>query len=431
MKARFTRIGVLAVACMMMVLAGGVSSASASLTCTEISGAGSSLQNIAQNNVWIPGNPDMECSTLPTITYTATSSGKGEAQWGENANKELKDEPGVSPFPAFIGTDIGPEGPSANAGTQLNNMDKAGSQGTALGEGVVTVPVAQSAIAVLVSLPLGCTTSTTGSPKVESSALEKEWFKNEGELGSLIKGASVVCANTPKLYARESASGTTAGFKRYLDDINSRWDPLVTTAAKAANIEWPATVEETGFSKGSQLAEGVYNKPGANGAIGYADVADAVKAGFTSKPTLHTAEGMETYSFYVQVQRGVEAGAPVYASPSGLNESSNCGSASYNAPSVIGPNVDWSGAKQTGVTSTPTYPICTLTFDLAWHLYSKPQKSGKALYTQALRNTVYNYLLYIVNEGQNETLELHHYGKLTNPVAEDAKNEVTNALIAF
>jgi hypothetical protein len=418
--------------CAVTVLAGGVSSASASVACSEISGAGSSLQNIAQKEVWIGGFKGLGCTAEPTIKYFATSSGKGEAQWGDNATQVLKDEEGVSPFPAFIGTDIGPEGSAGTSKTQLNNIDTAGSQGTGAGEGVVTVPVAQSAIAILVSLPEGCTATSNATAKVKSADLETEWFKNEGELGSLVKGAGVVCAHTPKLYARESASGTTAGFKRYLDDLETaHWGAFVSTAAKAANTEWPGTVEKTGFSKGSQLAEGVFNKPGSNGAIGYADLADALKAGFTTKVVKHTVEGKEFYSFLVQVQRNAKgAETPEYASPASSN-ASNCGNAAYNSPATVGPNVDWSGAKQNNVESTTTYSICTLTFDLAWHEYSKPKKEGSAVYNEEKYNSAFNYLSYIVNGGQNATLEANHYGKLTEPVTKETQTGVSAANIKF
>jgi hypothetical protein len=436
MKVRSARVVILAVVCAAMALVGGSSSASASISCALISGAGSSLQNIAQTVVWAPNNPDMECSSLPVIHYFATSSGKGEAQWGDNATQVLTEEPGVSPFPAFIGTDVGPEGPALTAKTQLNNMDVAGSQGTELDEGVLTVPVAQSAISVLVTLPLGCSATVGGTAKVTSLALDTEWFKNEGLLGSIFTGgAGIVCKHTPELYARESPSGTTAGYKRFLDAINhAHWGSLVTTAAKAQNTEWPGAVLETGFGKGSQLAEGVFSKPGANGAIGYADLADALKAGFSTKVALHPVGTELLYSFIAEVQNNAMTAeeGPTYASPLASGGSaSNCANAEYNAPNRVLPNMDWSGAKQSNVESGTAYPICTLTFDLAWHEYSKPKKGGAAVYTEAQRNTVFNYLLYIVKEGQNATLESNHYGKLTGTIATSAINGVTGTNIKF
>jgi hypothetical protein len=436
MKARSARVGILAVMCAVGALVGGSSSASASIPCSLISGAGSSLQTVAQTLVWAPNNPDMECAApLPVIHYFPTSSGKGEAQWGDNATQVLTEEAGVSPFPAFIGTDVGPEGPALTAKTQLNNIDAAGLQGLELDQGVLTVPVAQSAISVLVTLPLGCSATTSSTPQITSLDLENLWLKNEGLLENIFKNAGVKCLKTPELYARESASGTTAGFKRFLDVINhAGWGALVTTAVKAENTEWPGAVLETGFGKGSQLAEGVFSKPGANGAVGYADLADALKAGFSTKVTLHTVGTELLYSFIAEVQNNpmnAEEG-PTYASPLASGGSaSNCANATYNAPNRVLPNMDWSGARQNNVEGGTAYPICTLTFDLAWHEYGKPKKGGVAVYTEAQRNTVFNYLLYIVNEGQNAALESNHYGKLTGTIATSAINGVTGTNIKF
>jgi hypothetical protein len=77
-------------------------------------------------------------------------------------------------------------------------------------------------------------------------------------------------------------------------------------------------------------------------------------------------------SFYVEISKDKFSEGLSFQSPKVANgEESNCSKASYNVPSGgVKPNEDWSQAYQLSLESTTTYPICTLTFDLAWHKYS-------------------------------------------------------------
>jgi hypothetical protein len=451
MKVRLGRASALAALCTGAAFAASVpvASAAGTKTCSTITGAGSSLQNVAQNEVWIKGAEAFgstgirweksECKEDPSITYFPTSSGKGLAQWGSSSEVLKEENPPVTKFPAYIGTDVGPEGPSGTAGTQMHDMDVAGKSSTTNNE-VVTVPVAQSAIAVIVSLPEGCTATEGDTPKVKSTKLEEEWLKDEIQLGTLITGAGIVCAKVPHLYARESPSGTTAGFKRWNDDINptnAEWKALTATAAEAESTNWPKTLpsgqpEEKGHNKGIEEAEAVFTTPGTTGAVGYADATDAIKAGFTTKVEKH---GHAYASFMVEVQHNkVSEETATYASPLS-GEGSNCATAEYEkAPATVGPNVDWSVAKQFPVEGITGYPICTLTFDVAWHEYELPKKESKGVYTEGEGNSVLNYLKYIVKSeategGQNTQLTGHHYGKLPTPIREKAETGVTSANI--
>src|SRR3977135_306101 len=61
----------------------GSSTAMASLSCNNVYAAGSSLQKVAQQNVWTPGYPAFTgCSAAPTIQYTSKSSGVGLEEVG-------------------------------------------------------------------------------------------------------------------------------------------------------------------------------------------------------------------------------------------------------------------------------------------------------------------------------------------------------------
>lgn len=432
--------------------AGGASSASAHGTdpCVEIFGAGSSLQKVAQEEVWIKGTEafgatgekwlNSICNTLPTIKYQSTSSGKAKAMWGNNSKKELLDETGVT-FPAYLGSDVAPEGPATELGTQLENMDLAGLQGTGAGEGVVAVPVAQSAIAIIVSLPGNCITTAAANPKVWSKNLEKEWLSHALKGGELVEGGGVVAANClgiPALYARGSASGTTAGFKRFLGHLLSgadekEWESDVKTAGNSeSNTLWPTlpteTVKGTLLEKGSQLVTAVFEPEGTTGAVGYADLADAV-AHFTNTPVLHLVGTEKYWSFYVRVTNAVFTKNESPISPAS-GEGSNCAEAAYNEPAggVTG-NADWSQAYQTMANmeseKAKAYPICTLTFDLAWHQYKKAKEmQTEALhpYVEGTPHSVYAFIHYIVNEGQGAQLTAKHYGALPTAIKTKAVN---------
>ncbi|HEV7943649.1 MAG TPA: hypothetical protein VGP17_12720 [Solirubrobacteraceae bacterium] len=322
---------------------------------------------------------EFECEKTAKITYTATSSGKGLAEYGSETGKlNLKEAGnGKEEEDSFIGTDVGPEGPSTTAGTQIANMDEAGENTTTKEKNsVVAIPIAKSAISVIASLPVGCTLEKeTEQPRVlTNDALADEWdqdaLKATEVFSNLKKEAA--CEKTLELNARESASGTTAGFKRYLNLIlTSIYGSFTNTAVKSESAsEWPelSNKKETGNKTGGELAEKVMKTPGSTG---YADLADAIKTGFKTTPVSLETAGKEKYwTIIAKVPNGGEpetAGGPVSPEASS-GGGSNCELAKFETPSEIGPNVDWSKAVETNATAgeAGVYPICTLTFDVVW-----------------------------------------------------------------
>lgn len=454
MRARLGRIGALAAACATVVMAASAPAASATVACSNVSGSGSSLQEIVQLDAFIPGFTSgggwkTECMAEPMLRYVATSSGTGLKEWGDGGPGTLG---GESPFPAYVGTDVGPEGPVGTSGTQLYNMVHA-AEGSELNK-VLTVPVAQSAVAVVVSLPKACVPSEPGNtPTVKDESLEELWLKDEKYLTEVVEGlgsysGSGCMKEFPLLESRAKASGTTAGFKRFLDDVNSTgWGSFVSTPAKAeSQEEWPLfsadKMHETGNETGGLLAEKVYDTPNS---IGYADLADAVAKGFTATPVLHGAAGEEYYSFFVEVQNNLNnTGEPAtYVSPSEdaaelKTSGANCEAAAYNEPEGKEDtwNEDWSGAKQTNWGNGEAYPICTLTFDLAWHhygygglksRYESKTKVGTLEYNTSdaeVAATVRGYLKWVVTKGQESTskstVEEHQYDVLPSEVKKKA-----------
>jgi hypothetical protein len=423
-----------------------VTSASAAEPCgSELNGAGSSLQGVAQTEVWSSGWKGGECEKKPEVKYFSTSSGKGLEQWGANKGVLGGSAGPEKPFPMFVATDIAPEGPTTIKATQLYNMDSAGARNgeTEASNEVVAIPVAQSAIAVVVSLPEGCKAEKAEETVlVKSKALEEEWEKGPVAFKSLIQtnllGKS--CEEVkkeektgflPRLEASSSASGETAGFKRYLAQVGpekNEYKTLTKTAEESAKTEWskglssglPVEKENT---TGKALAQNVLKTAGSTG---YVDLADAMAAGFKSKPE-EVVKGHE--SFFVKIQNNKkESAEPTYASPENKH-ASNCSGVEYKEiPSEVDFSVDWSKVidKNVEAGGETNYPICTLTFDLAWLDYGAPEVSETQLYSEENWIGLFEYLRYIVTPekeggGQSTKLEEEHYAKLPIKVATETQ----------
>ena len=443
MRVRLGRLGALAA-----VAAGAISVVSApaanATVCSNIRGSGSSLQNIAQKEVWMNTYPEElktsgKCTTKPTYEYNSTSSGTGLKEWGDEGAFGTE-----SPFPAFVGTDVAPEGPAGTAGTQMNEMDKTGQKAAGEPNEVTAVPVAQSAIAVIVSLPKKCLVGkTANSPQIDTKPLSEEWAKDTVKLNELVKHievkAEAACEVVPTLEAREKPSGTTAGFKRFMDDIDhTTWKAFVATPKEAESTNWPFAGTKKESGTGGALAEKVFNTAGT---IGYVDFADAVAKGFTLRPVKHGTAGEEYYSFISTVQNNgtVEEGA-TFTSPAEKEETekakfekigSNCGGAVYNTKKPenetetlkVAPNENWSGAKQSNWNGGgAVYPICTLTFDVGWQHYGygslKAKYEGGTFYTtpKMTAESIEAYFEWIIKIGQSTKLTEHQYSKLSTSI---------------
>jgi hypothetical protein len=414
------------------------STASATVTCLAIAGAGSSLQKIAQENVWIlgftmtPGWWEGLCEKDPTITYRSTSSGKGKQQWGYE-NQTLLDE---LPFAAFIGTDLAP------TLTQIENMGVAGEQPTHM-TGTVTVPVAQSAITVVVSLPTNCHPNAgVTEASINATKLKEEWETGGKTFKEYVREIECSAESDPNLKVRSANSGTTAGFKRFFDTLSgdvAPWHALTETPLKSENIEWPMTLElSVHFAacceKGSELAETVYKTPGTSG---YADLADARHEGFLAGTKWHTHENAahEKYlSAIAQIQTTEPASA--FETPEEAGGGSRCKAAVYKEETThaVAPGADWSEVKQTNVKSNGSYPICTLTYDLAWNSYETPALEGKygsQLLAEHTGLTVVHYLHSIIlsTQGQGSTLTEKNYGVLPKAIREKAETGVNETNI--
>jgi len=414
------------------ILAVAAPMASAKTVCLSIVGAGSSLQKTAQEKVWIlgftmtPGWWETSCTSAPTITYNSTSSGKGKEQWGYE-NKTLGTD---KPFEAFIGTDLAP-----NA-AQIKNMGEAGGQPTAA-KGTITVPVAQSAIAVLITLPHNCHPKPGETEaKVSALALAEAWEKGNKEFTDYVRGIECAASSLPNFKARSSNSGTTAGFKRFFATLTdtSLWLTATSTPLKSEEPSWPLALEDSGHlqkccEKGSQLAELVLTDAGTTG---YADLADARNAGFTNTWTSHGSGLLSAFALVETTEPEPEE----FESPEEAGGGSNCKKAKYKEENthLVSPGEDWSEVKQVNVKENGSYPICTLTFDLAWNAYETAPletKYGSKLLAEHVGLLVLYYLHSIVlpTQGQGTALTENHYGVLPKAIREKAEEGVNSTNI--
>jgi ABC-type phosphate transport system substrate-binding protein len=433
MRASMGRIVALVGTCIGLAFAMSAPAAQAEpVECSNITGSGSSLQKIGQQLVWGPGFEAMsphkpfECKGKPTVTYTATSSGHGEACFGAVEGilneKALKECGAPGTLEDYIGTDIGPEA------SQIAKMDEAGKhKGEA--NGIIVMPVAQSAISVIVAMPVGCEPKNTANrSKVENEALSNEWLKGEGKMEVLFsnwKGCPAQAKAT--LFARKSNSGTTAGFKHYLVQVsNAQWKLFDENAKKAQEPTWPQAAQvKISSEKGQELAETVFKTPAS---IGYADLADARTANFKLNPTKIKGAQGEYYVFIAEVQnsqpnKGVEKFASPESEASGEVGASNCKAVEYATQfSKNIENTDWSNVLETNAFSekSAAYPICTMTYDVVWQKYKAVKTESGVEYPSGQFRTEKDYFSFILNEPHPQ-LGAEHYAETGEPYKKNAK----------
>jgi ABC-type phosphate transport system substrate-binding protein len=396
---------------------------------SNIVGRGSSVQKIAQEEVW---NPDFNTSTsskacsgtqgslgIPTVTYEPAGSGAGMEAWGLNGHAFEAEKV------AFVGTD---EPPNAAQREEIESHRK-----TAGAEELETIPVLQTAITMAIHLPKFCGPASTGAPgrlALDNVTLEKIWdgqitkWSEITEAGDKLfnKGGTCNKNDTITRVVRFDESGTTAIFKKYLGLIDPEkniigemgWTELST--GKPFNQEWPGTVVRPSTKGGQALVEKVAET---ESSIGYADLADVRHNGNFDPPL----GGNGTTMFWAKVQNnGLSQEGATYADPSSNSSSgtvanANCASTEYTNGSVPFPPASVQELWNEVTTSTTEvhYPICGLTYDLAFHEYSKFPGT-----TLGEATTVDNYLSFATSTGA-ELIKNHDYLGLPSNIAAIAK----------
>lgn len=405
------------------------SGASAAASCegSNITGVGSSLQQIAQQQVWIPGFEEGTCEGVgPTVSFVPSGSGAGLAQWSAFGGTTINHER------QFLATTMAPtEAQMANIRNATRHQNTSGEQGE-----VMVIPVAQAAVAIVANPPAGCTIT-----KIKRTALERVFKGGKGEWSD-IPGTSGSCNSPITRVVPSEVAGTTYQFKHYLSLING--EPLACLTApndtwsalqdSSLNTTWP---EACKGHKGltvvkHSLKGGVGTEPGSTGADEVATVnATPGSIGFAGLPDAETTKSGNTVVLSLQNgnKLGELGGAATFASPVAEGNRSNCGGASYVVPTEArlgegsGLDADWSAVYGSALESS-TYPLCTLSFDIALQGY---ENAGFAESDAiSVKDFLYWYMLQGVAQGQTE---IDSAGKwyAALPVTESAETNVRGA----
>jgi ABC-type phosphate transport system substrate-binding protein len=443
---------VLSAAATAAMAAPGVASAGTVATqCSgaEIGGQGSSLQKVAQEDIWIPGFKTSTAKTacsgkqgdkkVPVISYNPSGSGAGLRSWG--AEDKSSSEVSFAPTNAFVGTD---EPPNA---TQISEIEK--NESTLTSNTLETIPVAQESVAIIVHLPSGCsanstTTGATGRLVFSNATLQGIYAGTLKEWGEIKDGGDTItgtgCATDPIVpVARFDQSGTTHILKRYLGLINTAklqtenetsetWGDL---SEGSQNTVWPkaAGVEKPTVKGGGEVIAKV---AAVAGSVGYVNLAEARDSAALIPPEGGANEPM----FWVEVQNGTKGkgakAVATYEDPALNGEvaapgDANCkktaytnGSSSFPPPSIFG---TWNEVTTSITAKEKDYSLCGMTYDLAFTTYSLLPGTSEAEAT-----AVHDYVRFITGkkEGQKE-LEGNDYEPLPKEVgveAVDGANEI-------
>lgn len=397
MKLRTKKVGVLALAATAAMAVGGIGAGSADASlltaCTgsNIAGEGSSLQRTAQT-AWVSGfntNTNGGCTVAgrtPRVTYTTNSSGTGLNDWGADGTTAFRTAVD------YVGTDDAPTtGQIANINSNLG------------GASVLTIPVAQAAIAIIVNPPSGCEVRSITPAELESvfRGITTSW----GSLSRTNGG----CSGTIRRVVRNDSSGTTYQLKHYLfsqhgaADICSGAGRTTSTWATlqdpTLNTVWPGVCDAKPSTGVTYSQSGCPSACVANNGSGGGDEAKTVKAldGSIGYAALSDARGQYTGSGPAADQYEwipvVSAGSPKDPSSNGLSTTvanSNCTTtARAYGTTLPSATASWSGVYLTAPSTN--YPICTLTFGLAVTDYSTTWGASG----QGIATSVHDYFNYI------------------------------------
>lgn len=397
-KARLsTFAAVMAAMVVLLAIGAGVAAACPSAGATTINGIGSSLQKVAQENVWGPGYH----ATCPevTIRYEALGSGEGLRAWGAETGT-----PGTSERSGFqyIATDDAP------TEAQVANMRSAGNEAR-----ITMIPVAQAAVSVILNPPTNCTITEIKNEELEQ--IFRHTLTNWREVTTRTERVAGACNVSIRRVVRLDRSGTTFQFKHYLWLINAAenivgtrsWLRLQGAETPADNTVWPGEEEVGGlFIRGETNGGGAVVRAVRENAdsIGYASITDS-------------AGSAEARLVIVRVLNRTGPGGE-YAEPLNGNES-NCTSTVYKTRLGRGTGLTreaeitlsliwvtiYGSDPNIGGSIAGAYPICTLTWDGAYLEYAR------AGFPAPIGATVRGYLSYLLETGQ-AGLAARHYAEL-------------------
>ncbi|HEV7938362.1 MAG TPA: hypothetical protein VGP18_10105 [Solirubrobacteraceae bacterium] len=345
---------------------------------TPVYGSGAALQTLLQNNILIPKSPSLGSF----VTYDATTSGGGFKEFGNTTGKlapaEDKVAGGLSPaeLDAYVGVDSGP------TTAELENAREAatGSK-TSANENEIAVPVAQTPLDLLLSLPAGVTLNSSqhidlgdvlagqlfaGTAPAAGGYSENTWgaFLTDVGLTAITSGSPTAgqfldsgAPGSPgtggysgiTVEVRKEGAGTTVNLKQFLPLVDpADWGSIPVDSKTFGSGEWPAGATLSASPGTANDAAEVAAVDDTPGSVGYATAGDAnVNPGvaFTNKPSTSTDASSASHQIlYVLLQDNYNSAADnrtpaIYADP----ETNSSGTANIYTGSNIKVNGNAAG----------------------------------------------------------------------------------------
>jgi hypothetical protein len=430
---------------------------------TKIYGSGAALQSLLQKNILIPKSAQLG----GFVTFTATTSGGGYKEFGNQLPNPSTPEPSKlrpkednTAYPeldAYVATDSGP------STSELENAREAAT-GSKLSpeENEIAVPVAQTPLDVLLSLPSAVTLNAAqnvdlpgpltgqlfaGTVPASTDYAANTWGALFEDLGltKVTSGSPAVgqfldsggASTTITVEVRKNGAGTTVNLKQYLPLVDpADWSSFAPTAnAYPTSTEWPSSATilpaSTGNSTDQVEAAVVDDTPGT---VGYATAGDASSnpgVAFTSVP-LTSSDGSPASAshqiLYALLQDNYTGAAgsrtlPVYADPetnttgtaniyTGSNIKVN-GSSAGGVGSWVIPNSGgtfdaggtWSGTRasdpdvyEDSGDAIAYYPLVAVAFDLSWSDFSVGNLAGAYANPAAAQETTKAFLSFATSD---------------------------------
>jgi hypothetical protein len=336
-------------------------------------------------------------------------------------------------------------------------------------------------VAVLLSLPTGCTLATGGtntfpiynqlvSNLFQAQAAETGTDVSSGGVpatadyaigtwGALLEndgyskvagppgtgefsddGMPTGCGQNITDQVRFDASGSSFAFKSYLSQIDfSIWAPYATDYAS-----WPQAVSTTGGLGSNQGgANEALHTADIPGSVGYVNTADAALNGPFTNVVSTIANGGSHQIVWAQVENdGVKplgsvfsTADPLTSDASPTNELANC-IVNTLLPTEKAIVESWGDSYAGVLASSPiinalqpgTYPICTLTYELFWHRYGYANlATAYGANFKNIGNSAWDWASYLTSAAQGQIdIQAHDYTRIPTDGSFDA--HVANAV---
>lgn len=314
--------------------------APAAFATTDIYASGAAIQKSVQS-LWITDDS-------ASVTYTSTNSASGFNEFGNFTGSLNTAEDTGAPsgqLDGYVAVDNAPTGPASTVGTNLYEAAQASG-----GPSEVTIPVGQTPLALLISLPndvslpsntqiklpnLWAAAAYAGTVPAAGVYAANTW----GALLELL-GLTAITSGTPtsgEFLDTGSSSGKTGGYsaiedevrtngagatlalKQYFDDVDSTdWGSTTIDENTSGTSEWPsgATIAGSNSSDSNESQETALTP----GTLGYATLASATTSadgGFTNGALTGAESGAGTNQIlYALLQdNGTATSGEKYADP--------------------------------------------------------------------------------------------------------------------